>query len=381
MLNVAIFIGGIEYFSGGQKYALRLSEELKHMGMGVRIFTYSDRNQKVSINKIRSMTNVEIIQYDTFNLALADERIPLTQSALNMLNELKSADVIYNMDSSIAMNLTLLTFCRMFNKKYIFGLHDPDVFRKVLQKKSLLRKGLLPVYSKARISIYKRIPNIHVISQNQMNELKKIGYKGNIFYIPLFSQFKISYNSIPLNKNKFIVLFVGRLEILQKGLDLLKNIIKNVLELDNEVYFDIVGSGENGESLIHALIKEHPKNIKWLGFVSDSKLKEEYAKANLFIMTSRFEGLPNVLIDAQCFGLPSITFNIEGPNDMITHSFQGRLVKPFDMDEFAGCIIKYHTLWKSKKLNLNLKRNIAKTAQSKYGANAVIPKFYRMLAE
>lgn len=64
-------------------------------------------------------------------------------------------------------------------------------------------------------------------------------------------------------------------------------------------------------------------------------IKDEYLDSSLYVMSSRFEGLPLVLLEAMSYGLPIVSFSCKcGPKDILKSTFS-TLVKCNDVDALA----------------------------------------------
>ena len=72
-----------------------------------------------------------------------------------------------------------------------------------------------------------------------------------------------------------------------------------------------------------------------LGPASD--ICKEYGSASIFALSSKYEGLPMVLLEAQAAGLPVVSYECKcGPRDVITDGVDGFLVREGSIDALAG---------------------------------------------
>ncbi|WP_405956547.1 glycosyltransferase family 4 protein [Streptomyces phaeochromogenes] len=131
-----------------------------------------------------------------------------------------------------------------------------------------------------------------------------------------------------------IAVAAGRL-FWQKGFDLLIPAFKQVVADYPDWQLRIFGSGERRDEL-RALIDAHHLYNHILLMGHTTRLDEELAKASFYVLSSRFEGLPMVMIEAMTHGLPVVSFDCPtGPAEVITHGKEGLLVPPEDVDALA----------------------------------------------
>jgi glycosyltransferase involved in cell wall biosynthesis len=130
--------------------------------------------------------------------------------------------------------------------------------------------------------------------------------------------------------NKQILLAVGRLNR-QKGFDWLIEVFANLAHKHPNWDLVILGEGSLREMLEEQIRGSGLENRIFLpGRVGN--LSEWYESADLFVMSSRFEGFPMSLLEAMASGIAVVSFDCEtGPRDIIQHEIDGLLVKSDDL--------------------------------------------------
>ncbi|WP_219210068.1 glycosyltransferase family 4 protein [Variovorax boronicumulans] len=119
----------------------------------------------------------------------------------------------------------------------------------------------------------------------------------------------------------FIILAAGSMAQRYKGFDVL---IRAVLLLELEgvrVELQIAGDGAHRGGLEELASKIPQERVKFLGVITRSELMDRMDRANLFVMPSRTEGLPRVLIEAMARGLPAIGSDVGGIPELLPIEF------------------------------------------------------------
>jgi glycosyltransferase involved in cell wall biosynthesis len=135
---------------------------------------------------------------------------------------------------------------------------------------------------------------------------------------------------------KKTILAMGRLEN-QKGFDLLIEAMSEILPEFPDWTLHIWGQGPLLESLQELRNELGLQNkVQFPGLTKNPY--EVMKKADLYVMSSRFEGFPNVLVEAMACGLPVISFGCGGPRDIIRDGIDGLLVPPEDVQALSIAI-------------------------------------------
>ncbi len=149
------------------------------------------------------------------------------------------------------------------------------------------------------------------------------------------------------NKDKVIILTVGRLHPRKGQSFILKSLNRLPEALKPKVEFWMVGNGKSTDyqKELKALIKLSDIKVKMLGQLDDEELRTIYEKADIFAMTSihykkSIEGFGLVYLEASAHGLPVIASHIGGVPDAVAHNKTGLLVPPGDKKALAEAFTK-----------------------------------------
>lgn len=140
-----------------------------------------------------------------------------------------------------------------------------------------------------------------------------------------------------VDKQKPVIVAAGRLAQ-QKGFDVLINAMSIVVrKLDCRLI--IFGEGEDRVQLSEQVCTLGLQdNIELPGY--SSNVLSEMANADLFVLSSRFEGSPNVLVEAMSTGVPVISTDCPyGPEEILDGGKVGPLVKMDNAQELADMIV------------------------------------------
>ena len=108
------------------------------------------------------------------------------------------------------------------------------------------------------------------------------------------------------------------------------------------------------------------------------RLDEELAASSLYVLSSRFEGLPMVMIEAMTHALPIVAFDCPtGPRDVLTDGVDGLLVPPRDVDALA---VALKEVVSDRRRRLEMGAAAAAAAHA-YAPDVVMPMWENLFTE
>lgn len=191
------------------------------------------------------------------------------------------------------------------------------------------------LYSAIRRVMYPWLDAVVVLTQAARAHY---GYHAKAVVIPNYAPEVDEADCSPLTD--MVALAIGRYDY-GKSFERLIRIASLVKQqVGTGVQFRIVGEGEYKDKFLRLMQELDVTDVVTL--VPPTKnVAQEYKHSSMYLMTSRSEALPMVLLEAKAYGLPIISFACqEGPVSLIRHREDGYLVPDDDLQGFAQCVVE-----------------------------------------
>lgn len=178
---------------------------------------------------------------------------------------------------------------------------------------------------------------------------------------------------IPMRPKELRLLAVGRLHE-QKGFDLLLQAWAPIEKNHPDWSLHIVGEGPQRDALGHQIERMGLHHVVLAGKQDD--MVQEYAEASLFVLSSRYEGLPLALIEAMWCGVPCIAFDCpHGPAELLAEN-RGFLVSNGDIRALSAQI-EYAISHPDEAAERA--RKAQAFAQTHYSESCIMPKWEKLI--
>lgn len=198
-------------------------------------------------------------------------------------------------------------------------------------------------YIKAFKKDYRGLDVLALLTPSLVEEAKKIMHGHNehtqLVYMP--NAMERWPENVSFEGREKTVIAVGRVTEV-KRFELLAEQFVHLHPKAPEWKLKIIGDGENMPALKKLVADNKAESyIELCGKMDNLKVEQEMCKASIFAMSSRSEGLPYVLLEAQSCGLPIVAYDVRvGPGFIVHHDVDGLLVKEGDRQAYEDALLK-----------------------------------------
>ncbi len=251
----------------------------------------------------------------------------------------------------------LIKLCLIKKNVVIFSFQSnlyALIIAQILRKKIIIRSnastaGYINNPIKRKIfSFFFSLADVVICNSNEFkkNLKKDLNIKSTLIYNPNYTKEEVSVLASKKVKNSFYnkkylnILNVGRLVKQKDQITLLKAFSK--LLLKRKARLIIMGNGSEKKNILkYILLNKIKKNVKLINYQ-----KNPYPYINscdVFVLTSLYEGLPNVLIEAISLKKFIISTNCPtGPKEILRNGEYGDLIKLKDHINLYKKLIKFN---------------------------------------
>ena len=275
-----------------------------------------------------------------------------------------NVDIIH-VHNYYSLTYDLIVLLNNVRRKPIVGHYHGGDLSMLLRPFRILKRMTLPLADKLLVT--NKFEMQRLVSVCKVPE-EKIAYihdgVDTDFFKPL--------NAI--NKEDNLILFVGNL-VKEKGVDLLLLAFKKCKQKIKNLRLLIVGEGYM-RSYLERMIKtlNLANDVKLAGRLPHDVLRVIYNKATITVLPSKRESLGLVLLESMACGTPVIATINEGAMEIISHGYDGLLVKQDDVTALSEAICRLIS-------DSSLREEMGKRAREKVVRNFSIMEFARKLKE
>jgi glycosyltransferase involved in cell wall biosynthesis len=203
------------------------------------------------------------------------------------------------------------------------------------------------------------------VSADLARALSELAPGANVRVVPNVVDGRIFRPGEPRDRSGRRLLTAGLLDTNRKGLDVLLEALA-LLDRRDGLRLDVVGDGSlraQYEALAARLgLSEH---VQFHGLCSKPELAARMQEADLFVLGSRYENNPCVVIEAMATGLPIVATRVGGVPELVDEA-SGELANPLDPRDLARAIEAALT-----RLETFDRGNIASRARDEFGTESV----------
>ena len=214
----------------------------------------------------------------------------------------------------------------------------------------------------------------HIVNQcKAMNEdlisiFPELKYKTTVIYNPInnaIENYSLTAQCYTEKQTNYL-LFIGRIEK-QKALHNILYAFSNIHNSFPGLRLKIVGKGSLVTSIKKLAVRlDLQEHIDFLGFTSSTI--PLYTNARATLLSSLYEGFPNVLVESIALGTPVVSFDcLSGPQEIIIDGVNGFLSKNKDVDDFTVKI--------KEILSANLSKSQIINSSKRFSSEKIIPQW------
>ncbi len=348
-MKIAFFVGIFFPQPGGvQIQTHNIANTLVKMGNDVDLYLLNKSNLKNNLYKIFVINKLIVSLFFYLKYYFRINLSVFLRMYLKYFLKIEKYDLFHFHFLNHKM-IYLIENLKYFDKKIIVTFHGADI-----QVRNDINYGfrINKFYERLLKNIILKIDYFFSISDSIKSEIKSMGVDEKKIYLSpnsvcldKINQYENLTKSI---KEKIQIITVTRYAKSTKGLDLIPKISEILLKNNINFQWSLVGKDMDKVKELKDM-KKYSQNFKFYGNIQNfdeeifpnSELIKIYKNNHIYVGLSRVESFGISILEALACGLPVLSFNIKGANELIINNYNGTLVDKYCATKMAENIISY----------------------------------------
>jgi len=367
-------------FGGPVKAVYQVSRELVKRGHKVIVYTsdVKDFDSRLNTNPFKVVDGIMVHYYRNLAMMLVKKlKLFITPQLVSYAREdVNRFDVIHLHEYRTFHNIVVHYYARKYGIPYVLQAHGS--LPRIMAWRRL--KWVYDVLFGYRL--LRDAARVIALTQTEAQQYRAMGVpEDKIAVIPNGIDLS-QYANLPpkgsfrekfsVDDDKKIILYLGRIHKI-KGLDILVRAyayVVNKLGVNDGLL--VIAGGDDGyldelELLLSQL--RTADNILLTGPLYGKDKLEAYVDADVFILPSRYETFPNVVLEAYACSKPVIASNVQSISDIVIHGKTGLLFRAGNVQELAEMIVY---ILEHPEEARNMGHRARKLAEEKFSIDKVV---------
>lgn len=247
-----------------------------------------------------------------------------------------------------------------------------------MERSKFIKKLYFKLFEKKLLD---KASRIHCLGASEVKGLNSIFRTEKAVLLPYgFEKEAFDFESNPFEDRKFVIGFVGRLDVYTKGLDLLVSAFQKFNRQEPDSVLWMVGDGPEKAKFEKEVAQTGLRQqVKFWGSRFGPEKEKIMSEMDLFAHPSRNEGLPSSILEAAMAGLPVLVTEATNLADLVRQYDCGIAVPDDDAEALFQAMKELHHQWKHGK-SMHMGERAKTMVQAEFNWNSILKKFEHLYA-